>query len=85
MVKEFGSYVLPKFIVHSAEIELAASKLCSVYELPPSSKKTYLRAKESLDAAFNEILEAILTVWQRQSNDSSKEIKAGNKEIENVY
>jgi chromosome partitioning protein len=85
MVKEFGSYVLPKFVVHSAEIELAASKLCSVYELPPSSKKTYLRAKESLDAAFNEILEAILTVWQRQDSDRNNETGIKGEELENVY
>ena len=85
MVKEFGSYVLPKFVVHSAEIELAASKLCSVYELPPSSKKTYLRAKESLDAAFNEILEAILTVWQKQDADRTNEARIKGEELENVY
>lgn len=86
VLREFGSYVLPKFIVHSAEIELAASKFCSVYELPPSSKKTYKRAIESLDSVFNEILEAVKTIWQAQTtNNEPDSMYYSPTEVENVY
>lgn len=86
ILREFGSYVLPKFIVHSAEIELAASKFCSVYELPPNSKKTYKRAIESLDSVFNEMLEAIKIIWQAHTRSNEPDsIYYSPEEIENVY
>lgn len=80
MIREFGSYVMPKAIVHSAEIELAASKFCSVYELPPNSKKTYKRAIESMDSVFNEMLDAMKTIWH-----SHQVIKLSETEAEESY
>ena len=80
MIREFGTYIIPKAIVHSAEIELASSKFSSIYELPPSSKKTYLRAIESMDNAFGEILEAMKLIWEKQSLNHKNRVV----EVENV-
>lgn len=83
MIREFGSYVMQKYIVHSAEIELAASKFSSIYELPPNSKKTYKRAIESMNNVFDEIFDAMKTIWENQEAQMS--IKAEeSKELENV-
>jgi len=71
MLQEFGSYVMQKNIVYSAEIERAAASFCSLYELPISSKKTYKRGMESMEGVFGEILEAFKQVWEAES----KEIK----------
>ena len=84
MIREFGSYVMPKSIVHSAEIELAASKFCSVYELPPSSKKTYSRAIDSMNTVFSEILDSMFTIWKTQSRSEAFENSLSSKEIEHV-
>lgn len=67
MIKEFGSYVMPKDIVYSAEIELAGASFSSLYELQPSSKATYMRAMNSMDDAFNEIVNAFKLIWDNQS------------------
>ena len=83
MIREFGSYIMQKYIVHSAEIELAASKFSSIYELAPNSKKSYKRAMESMDSVFNEIFEAMKIIWDNQESSfipSSEE----TKELENV-
>lgn len=67
--EHFGSYVLLRDIVYSSEIELAASKFNSLYELNPSSKKSYKRGMESLESVFNEILDAIKMIWESQTNE----------------
>lgn len=69
MLQEFGSFVMQKHIVYSAEIERAASTFSSLYELPISSKKTYKRGLESMDAVFGEILEAFKGIWEAQANE----------------
>ena len=71
MLKEFGFYVMQKHIVYSAEIERAASNFCSLYELPTSSKKTYKRGKESMEAVFDEILEAFKEIWEAQEKENN--------------
>ena len=68
MVKEFGSYVMLKHIVYSAEIEKAASQFCSLYELPPTSRSTYKRAMKSMNDVFEEIIDATKLIWEKQSN-----------------
>ena len=65
--EHFGSYVLLRDLVHSSEIDLAASKFRSLYELPPNSKKSYKRGLESMDNVFNEVLEAVKMIWDSQS------------------
>jgi len=79
MIREFGSYIMQKYIVHSAEIELAASKFSSIFELPPSSKKTYKRAIESMNSVFDEILDAMKTIWDKQAVTKVEKL-----EVENV-
>ena len=74
MIREFGSYVMLKSIVYSAEIDKAASQFSSLYELPPNSKSTYKRAMESMDAAFNEIVDAFCLIWESQSKAKHDEI-----------
>ena len=74
MVKEFGSYVMLKHIVYSAEIDKAASQFCSIYELTPSSKSTYKRAIESVDNAFSEIVDAFEIIWESQINEIQSEL-----------
>lgn len=69
MLQEFGSYVMQKHIVHSAEIERAASNFCSLYELPSSSKKTYKRGLESMENVFDEILHAFKSIWEAQASE----------------
>ncbi len=78
MLKEFGSYVMQKHIVYSAEIERAASNFCSLYELPTSSKKTYQRGLDSMDAVFNEVLGAFKEIWLAQTN--SQEARKNNEQ-----
>lgn len=82
MIREFGSYVMQKYIVHSAEIELAASKFSSIYELPPNSKKTYIRAIDSMNSVFDEISDAMKTIWDTQA--AQKNIEETKLESENV-
>ena len=73
MLQEFGSYVMQKHIVYSAEIERAASNFCSLYELPSSSKKTYLRGLESMEGVFNEILDAYKEIWVAQAGEGKQD------------
>lgn len=72
MVKEFGSYVMQRHIVYSAEIDKAASQFSSLYEFPPTSKKTYTRAMESMENAFNEIKDAMNMIWDSQRNEKNE-------------
>lgn len=67
MHDHFGSYVMPRHVVYSAEIEAAASEFCSLYEMQPKSKATYKRAMDSLDGVFNEVFEAMQMVWEAQA------------------
>lgn len=73
MVKEFGSYVMQRHIVYSAEIEKAASQFCSLYELPISSRPTYKRAMDSVNTAFTEIVDAIKIIWDAQAQQNLEE------------
>ena len=69
ILEEFGLSVMQKYIVHSAEIERAATEFCSLYELIPTSKKTYQRAMDSMESVFNEILDAFKQIWDAQANE----------------
>jgi chromosome partitioning protein len=72
MLQEFGSYVMQKHIVYSAEIERAAASFCSLYELPTSSKKTYKRGMESIEGVFGEILDAFKQIWEAESKEGDQ-------------
>ena len=71
--EHFGSYVLLRDIVFSSEIESAASKFTSLYELPHSSKKSYQLGVESMESVFNEIFDAIKMIWESQISESKDE------------
>ncbi|NNM60354.1 MAG: AAA family ATPase [Legionellales bacterium] len=75
MLKEFGSYVMQKHIVYSAEIERAAANFCSLYELPSSSQKTYQRGLESMEGVFGEILDAFKQIWEAAANEVNEDVK----------
>lgn len=69
LLREFGTFVMQKHVVYSAEIERAAANFCSLYELPASSKKTYQRGLESMEGVFNEILDAFKQIWEAEANE----------------
>jgi chromosome partitioning protein len=67
MRERFGRYMLINHVVNSVEIEKASGRFGSVYELPKNSSPAYRRAVQSLDAVFNEIIDACKTIWKSQS------------------
>lgn len=68
MRDNFGTYMTLRNIVYSAEIEKAASEFCSLYEVLPSSRRSYIRAMESIESVTNEIFDAIKMIWESQVN-----------------
>lgn len=64
MRERFGRYMLINHVVNSVEIEKAAGRFGSVYELPKNSSPAYRRALQSLDAVFNEIIDACKSIWK---------------------
>ena len=75
MREKFGAYILQKNIVSSVEIEKASSSFSSVYEMSKKSTKSYHRAIESLNNAFDEIIGSFKHIWETQHQIMSKEEK----------
>ena len=74
MAETYGTNVLLNPFVQSAEIDNASTDWKTVYDLSgaTSSRQTYKRCVQSLDAVFGEVNELIEGVWQsRQSEDDS--------------
>lgn len=71
MRERFGRYMLANHIVNSVEIEKAAGRFCSVYELPKNSSDSYKRALKSLNAVFKELIDAFQAIWQAQATSKS--------------
>lgn len=66
MGEAFGRNVLLNPFIQSAEIDNAAAGWKTVYDLeaPTSSRTTYRRCVEALDAVFGEVEELVQAVWE---------------------
>lgn len=71
MAESYGNNVLANPFVQSAEIDNASSAWKTVYDLdgPTSSRQTYKRCLESMDAVFEEVRELIDAVWQARRSE----------------
>jgi len=71
MAESYGNNVLLNPFVQSAEIDNASSEWKTVYDLegPTSSRQTYRRCLESMDAVFFEVSELIEAVWQARRSE----------------
>ena len=71
MAHSFGAHMLHNPLLASSEIENAAAQWQSVYDLEThtSSRETYRRCVESLDAVFGEIERLVQAVWDTRRAD----------------
>ena len=69
MSEAFGPSLLRATLMQSAEIDNAASRWSTVYDLPgaSSSRGTYKRCIESLDGVFAEVESLVQGVWQSRA------------------
>ena len=68
MRNNFGSYMMLRNIVYSAEIEKAASEFNSVYEIAPNVRKAYVRAMDSVESVTSEIVDAMKMIWTAEAS-----------------
>lgn len=87
MAESFGNNVLAHPFVQSAEIDNASSEWKTVYDLsgPTSSRQTYKRCVESMDAVFAEVAELVEAVWQARRSEKKLSLalpKVAERELE---
>ncbi len=71
MAESYGHHLLQNRFLQSAEVDNASSEWRTVYDLegPTSSRQTYLRCLQNLDAIFGEVRTLVEAVWQGRRSE----------------